>query len=291
MTLPAAALARDRCPLGCVIDPERRGTCQALTTPDAQGRVPKGRLCWGNGAWVCPAAYDAWVAADRPVAPGGARAEPFVIATPQAPLPPVFREAPRSLDAWSLYAPHTAGGAPGTFHDELQADLRKCARFLASDWRQIDERPWLLLLGNTGTGKTLLLRILGRLALDAGLTVRYTLFQAMVDDIKSTRDPDSGRTEQAAVQSYVRPDILIVDDVRPIAKGDAGKTEEIAHEILTQRYGEDLGEPRRPTWAASNLSVRELTGVIGAPAFDRFLHGGVLPWFCMWPSYRRKESA
>ena len=274
-----------RCPIGCVLEPgtPRTGSCQSL-------QYEPGRMCWALGAKVCECAHAAWVAADRPVLPLEA-GQPLRSEAPPPPtvqphlLAPVFREAPVTIEGWEIHRPELSMDQM-----ERMADLRERARHIAGNWKALTRQPWLLLLGETGTGKTLLLRILGRLALDAGLDVRYVLFSELIDDIKSTRSADSGRTEEAAMQAYIRPDLLIIDDVKPIAKGDPAKTEEIAHDVIKYRHGEDLGEPRRATWAAANLSVRELNNVIGAAALDRFLAGGAEPFFCTWPSYRRLPS-
>lgn len=280
---PALVLEANRCPLGCACV-DGRGTCLAMT--DQRGRfVP----CAPGVLWACPAAHDAWVLAGRPTLPGPR--VPYTVPAPvprPAEVPPVFREAPDSLEAWTLYVAEQ--GLPGAEDPEAekQAALRGYAREIAGDWPGLLQRPNLVLLGDTGTGKTLLTRILGRLAMEAGVSVRFVQWLDLVTEVKATRNPLSGRSEESVLAGYADPDLLLLDDVKP-GRGDELKNEDIAHEVIKRRHGEDLGERRRATWVTSNLSVRELAGVIGAPALDRLLDGGAVPWFCTWPSYRRKE--
>lgn len=282
-----------RCPLGCPLDAARRGSCDALADPETRGRP-----CYGYAATTCDAAYAAWKAADGPSLP---RADLERVA-PRAPapaivpagvsLPPIFASAPESLEAWDIYAPHEPTADGRSFLDRLQREHRERAAAIArTGWLAARETgaPWLLLLGQPGNGKTLLLRILGRQAALAGLRVRYTLFEDMVKAVKATRDPASALTEDAVLEGFLRPDLLIIDDIRPVFNSQ--DDENIAHDVIKTRYAVDLGLRRKLTWAASNLSIKELARVIGVAALDRYLHAGTEPWFFLWPSYRRLEAS
>lgn len=285
----AAPIDPARCPLGCPLDAERRGSCEALADPAVRGRP-----CFGfAGAMTCDAAYEAWKAAG---CPSLARAD-LLRLTPRQPAPdlrqeraaehpplaPIFEKAPETLEAWRLYAEGDQRARQQDYRDRAAVILR-------TGWKAALEhgQPWLLLLGDPGTGKTLLLRILARQAALAGLTVRYTLFAEMVKAVKATRDPDSPLREEAVLEGYTRPDLLIIDDIRPVFNSQ--DDENIAHDIIKVRYAVDLALQRTMTWAASNLTVRELTAVIGVAAVDRYLGGGTEPWFFVWPSYRPQDD-
>lgn len=248
----------------------------------------------GWNAWVCPRAARAWRLMGTPVfqRPNGQtpRLQPATALPPAPPrrrVPEALADAPTMGD-WAVRAPHQRG-EQGEYWDDVQRALRFRALEMCEDWRAtVALAPWLLLLGLPGTGKTHLLRALARSAAEAGLRVHYALFEEAIKRVKATRAPDATEQEEDALRFYGEVDLLVLDDIKPIF--NTQDDENIAHRLIANRYGEDLGQRRRMVLAAANLSVAELGAVIGAAALDRFLDRGTRPWICDWPSYRRQEG-
>ncbi len=285
------------CPLGCTMC-EGYGSCPGARDPATR------RFVTAYLGFICAPAHTVWDAAGRPrpsddVMAAAARAMPL----PTRSLPPtaargvqlplVLANAPASIDAWTVYAPHVQNRRGG-FHDDKQRELIARARAIDAMWAKgstiaVDAVPWLVLLGLPGTGKTYLCRILARRAAEAGLRVAYELFDPLVRTIKATRAPGAETRDVDVFRRLANVDLLILDDVRPLFGSQ--DDENIAHEIVAARYGEDRGEPRRPTFVAANLTVSELEGVVGSAALSRLLDAaGGVPVVCDWPSYRTARS-
>lgn len=200
-------------------------------------------------------------------------------------FPPVLATAPETLEGWTRYAPHRQDAA-GQWMDEQQDRLLDLARTWDADWRAVrKDAPWLILLGDYGTGKTLLARILGRRAAEAGLRVRWSLFRDAIQRVKQTRSPQSGEREQDVIEYLAGwPDLLVLDDVRPVFRSD--DDENIADLLIRYRYGVDLGRPRRGLILTANVSVADLGAVLGGAALNRALERPTRLIVCDWPSWR-----
>ena len=266
-----------RCPLGCPLDQNRRGTCAELDDPDA------GVYCMQYMAVTCPAAR----AAAREAAVFLPKEDLHRIAPiPPAPevkpieqtLVPIFETAPTDLDGWPL-------SATDPQQKDDMAEVREHARDLIARYATPRApQPWLLLVGDAGTGKTQLLRIMGRQAILAGRSCRYVRFTDLVKRVKATRSHDASEREDAVMALFTDVDVLILDDIRPVFNSQ--DDENIAHAVISYRHGEDLGTNRKATYIATNLSIRELTSIIGVPAMNRVLED-LKPFFCTWPSFRQ----
>ena len=257
------------CPLGatdgCVIR-EGAGTCEAVKG----GKIKNGttRVCLGYGATVCARAYEQWVADGRQemraATPRPAPPVPTQDAREQW-LDPALATVPGNFGAWEIYAEDaTEAARQQKVRDHVEAIVARYEKAWAS--------PNLVLQGPVGTGKTMLARIAGRVASDAGARVRFVVFRELLLGVKGTRSAGSSVAEAAILQPYLDADLLIVDDVRPVF--DSQDDENIADELFKARYGEDRGHERRPTIVTTNLSRGELSDVIGEAAMRRLLCDG-----------------
>ena len=127
-------------------------------------------------------------------------------------------------------------------------------------------RENVLLLGNSGTGKTHLALALGLSACQRGHRVRFTTAAAMVHELVEAKDEKRLLRYQKQMAGY---ELLIVDELGfvPLSKSGA----ELLFEVFSQRY------ERGSTLVTSNLPFQEWTEVLGSERLtgallDRLTH-------------------
>ncbi len=127
-------------------------------------------------------------------------------------------------------------------------------------------RENVLLLGNSGTGKTHIALALGLAACQRGYRVRFTTTAALVGELIEARDERKLLRFQKQIAGY---ELLIVDELGfvPLSKTGA----ELLFEMLSQRY------ERGSTLITSNLPFQEWTEVLGSERLtgallDRLTH-------------------
>jgi len=130
----------------------------------------------------------------------------------------------------------------------------------------LSRRENLLLLGNSGTGKTHVALALGLAACQRGHRVRFTTAAALVHELMEAKDERRLLRYQKQMASY---DLLIVDELGfvPLSKTGA----ELLFEVFSQRY------ERSSTLVTSNLPFQEWTEVLGSERLtgallDRLTH-------------------
>lgn len=130
----------------------------------------------------------------------------------------------------------------------------------------LPRRENVLLLGNSGTGKTHLALALGLAACQRGHRVRFTTAAAMVHELMEAKDEKRLLRYQKQMASY---ELLIVDELGfvPLSKSGA----ELLFEVFSQRY------ERGSTLVTSNLPFQEWTEVLGSERLtgallDRLTH-------------------
>ena len=92
-----------------------------------------------------------------------------------------------------------------------------------------DSLPWLLFMGNTGTGKTHLCSIAANGLMDLGMRVTYMTYPSLVRDIKMFN-------ADGLVDKAKHTDVLFLDD---LFKFEDAKCNLDLFEILDYRYKED----------------------------------------------------
>jgi len=124
----------------------------------------------------------------------------------------------------------------------------------------------LLLLGNSGTGKTHIALALGLCACQRGHRVRFTTAAALVGELIEARDDKHLLRFQKQLASY---ELLIVDELGYVSLSKSGA--ELLFETFSQRY------ERASTLVTSNLPFEEWTEVFGSERLtgallDRLTH-------------------
>lgn len=144
----------------------------------------------------------------------------------------------KSLDSFDFLAMPTLNKA-------MVLELARC-EFL-------QRKENVLLLGNSGTGKTHIALALGLAACQGGHRVRFTTASALVSELIEARDEKKLLRLQKQIASY---ELLIVDELGfvPLSKSGA----ELLFEMLSQRY------ERGSTMVTSNLPFAEWTEVLGS---------------------------
>ena len=130
----------------------------------------------------------------------------------------------------------------------------------------LQRRENVLLLGNSGTGKTHLALALGLAACQKGHRVRFTTAAALVHELMEARDEKRLLRFQKQMASY---ELLLVDELGfvPLSKTGA----ELLFEVFSLRY------ERGSTLVTSNLPFQEWTEVLGSERLtgallDRLTH-------------------
>lgn len=157
----------------------------------------------------------------------------------------------KSLDSFQFLA-------MASLNKTLVLELARC-EFL-------QRRENVLLLGNSGTGKTHIALALGLAACQRGHRVRFTTAAALVHELMEARDEKRLLRFQKQLAGY---ELLIVDELGfvPLSKTGA----ELLFEVFSQRY------ERSSTLVTSNLPFQEWTEVLGSERLtgallDRLTH-------------------
>lgn len=131
----------------------------------------------------------------------------------------------------------------------------------------VERRENVLLLGQTGVGKSHIAQALGHRACRAGYSVLYTSAQDVLKQLHASR---ADNTHDKKLGRLTEVDLLVIDDLglRPL-KGDEPID---LYEIVRLRY------ERGSTVITSNRDTDELHQLFGDPllasaAMDRLLHG------------------
>jgi DNA replication protein DnaC len=153
-----------------------------------------------------------------------------------------------------------------SFHFLALPSLNKSLVLELARCEFLDRRENILLLGNSGTGKTHIGLALGLAACQKGHRVRFTTAAALVHELMEARDEKCLLRFQKQMASY---ELLIVDELGfvPLSKTGA----ELLFETFSQRY------ERSSTLVTSNLPFQEWTEVLGSERLtgallDRLTH-------------------
>lgn len=159
-------------------------------------------------------------------------------------------------------------------------------RDYASVWPQmLDAGTSLILTGRPGTGKNHLAVALAKNIIEQyQATVLLTSVMRIIRAVRSTWDKGSERSEEDVIALYTGMDLLIIDEVG-IQYGSESEMI-ILFDILNTRY-----ERMLPTVLISNLSLPQISQVIGDRLTDRMVEGGGATLVFDWSSYRSQKGA
>jgi len=129
---------------------------------------------------------------------------------------------------------------------EVVADLKSPA------WVR-EGRP-LVLIGDSGTGKSHLLIGIGTAIAEAGLSVRYTTTSALVNELA---EADAGRRLSSVIARYSKIDLLCLDEFGYLSLDRKGA--KLLFQIFTER------EERKATAVATNSPLAEWDKTFGDP--------------------------
>lgn len=135
----------------------------------------------------------------------------------------------------------------------------------------------LLVVGGLGTGKSFTGYALVNAWLQAERTACVLTAMAVIRHVRETWRGE-GERESTVLKRLATVDLLVIDEVGIQSSSVNELT--ILTEIFNQRY-----ENLKPTVVIGNLTISEVTTVLGERAVDRFREGGRVLSFT-WPSRR-----
>ena len=133
-----------------------------------------------------------------------------------------------------------------------------------------EKRPGLLLIGETGCGKTHLAVAALREIIAKGFEGLFCNYQELLNDIKSGYDPASNSSSRAAYEKALDADVLLVDDLG--ANRTTDWVEDTINSIVTYRC-----DNRKPLLATTNMpdpdagSVTVQRSALDKPEYRRTL--------------------
>lgn len=160
-------------------------------------------------------------------------------------------------------------------------DLRLLRELETGDY--IREHRNLILLGNSGTGKTHLATGLGVAACGQGFITRFVTGCGLANELIEAQ---SARNLSRAIQRMTRNDLLVVDELGYVPFSREGS--QLLFQVLAERH------ERGSVIITTNLGFADWTQVFGeatmtAALLDRLTHNAHII-HCNWDSYRLKET-
>lgn len=132
----------------------------------------------------------------------------------------------------------------------------------ANDFEQVlASGRCLLLIGDTGTGKTHLSCAVANAIVRRGYSALFRTVQELVRHVRSTWG-QPGRSAEEAIAELVRPDLLILDEVGVQYGSDSELV--TLFDVMNARYSAN-----KPCIVLSNLSLDEVRACLGDRIFDR----------------------
>jgi DNA replication protein DnaC len=228
-------------------------TVLARRTPAGEGRCPLG-LCDGSGFVIDEASNTARDCRCRPARIARVRARRL-----EARIPSRYRDV--SFEQLA-----------GTDLVRFPEQIRAARRFATSVTEQLDRGRGLWIMGDIGTGKTMLAMLISKAALDAGRTVAIYSLPRLLNLIREAIEDMDGVV--GFLDRLAAVDLLHIDDV-----GAENRTDwalEQLYSIVNTRYEEE-----RSIIITTNLQPDELSEQIGARTVSRLIEmcGDPLPLF------------
>ena len=154
----------------------------------------------------------------------------------RAQIPPLYRDA--SFETFSVRRDNPVAGRP-------LSQVVTAVRAYARDFPDAT-RPGLLLVGETGTGKTHLAVAVLRKIIEKGFEGLFCNYQTLLNSIKAGYDPASNSSNREAYRSALDAEVLLLDDLGAHRVTDW--VEDTVTSIITYRC-----DNRKPLIATTNL--------------------------------------
>jgi DNA replication protein DnaC len=150
------------------------------------------------------------------------------------------------------------------FADNPNVPQATIAALAEGSW--IDDRESVILLGESGTGKTMLATALAVCACQQGRRVRFTTLAALANELQ---EAESRRDLARVVSRYTRVELLVLDELGYLALPDGAA--ELVFQVISER------NERGALIATTNLPFGEWTKVFPDPRLakavvDRITH-------------------
>jgi DNA replication protein DnaC len=152
---------------------------------------------------------------------------------------------------------------PGT-ENAFEAAKRFCSTFNAGPPSADRPKPWLLIFGEPGNGKTHLAAAICNYLMKQGTTVIFSKTPRLLRQIRDTYGRTSQHTEQDIFQQLLKTDLLVLDDCG--SEKLTEWTEPTLNSIIDERY-----DRLKPMIFTTNTSLEELERRIGTRAMDRII--------------------
>lgn len=150
---------------------------------------------------------------------------------------------------------------------ELREALALCRSLSESVIAGEPSAPSLIMIGNTGTGKSHLGCAITVATSDAGKDVRRIQASELIRNIKAAWAPKAAYTEQEAIDHYGYMDLLVLEEIGVQFGSDTERL--YLFEVVNKRY-----EACLPTVLISNLDMERLTSEVGERVVDRLREDG-----------------
>jgi DNA replication protein DnaC len=150
------------------------------------------------------------------------------------------------------------------FQDNPKVPQATIAALAEGSW--IDDRESIILIGDSGTGKTMLATGLAICACQQGRRVRFTTLAALANELQ---EADSRRELGRVVGRYARTELVVLDELGYLALPDGAA--ELVFQVLSERH------ERGSLIVTTNLPFGEWTKVFPDPRLakavvDRLTH-------------------
>lgn len=147
------------------------------------------------------------------------------------------------------------------------------------------ESSWaaLVMVGKTGTGKTLLACELAQsLIAKAARSVRYITAKGMISEIQASYSNDS-KSEEGEIMRFAQYGVLVIDEIDALPAKENSSL--LLTEIINRRYNEN-----KPVIIISNQPFDNLAKYIGERVHSR-LHENAFSCDFSWGDFRRVQVA